>query len=359
MNLSCITPRQIAATCEAAAFGEAGWQDVLRQLADAVGGVRGILLGGNGAGTYSHSCVYNHDPEVADLYNRRYNRHDPRAAPSQLVTVGETRLGQDLAANSELAGTEYFDAISRAGDIADSVFGVISDDPEMGRRTVSLQRGFRHEFFGDGEAALLQEVLPALDTAMRNSLRLARVMAEERIGNYLFYALLDPGMGLQILAGDMESTELRLGSLRITPTTLSSESAALQSAILRAAERARRGRTVTLETAALVLRFDPVPPALEWFCAGEGQVFVTGTRHHRLHAGTGSFFAESFGLTPREAELLGALIQDATMRAAADRLGIAHETARWHAKNICTKTGYPGIKSLVAAARCNDLSHLD
>ena len=56
--------------------------------------------------------------------------------------------------------------------------------------------------------------------------------------------------------------------------------------------------------------------------------------------------------------MLAALCVEDTVSLAAVRLGMATETARWHAKNICAKTGHAGVRRLVDAARANDLSNL-
>ncbi|MGB3166360.1 MAG: hypothetical protein WBA68_06230, partial [Alteraurantiacibacter sp.] len=256
-------PDAVARICEAATFGDACWSTVLEEVAAGAGGSRGILLGGNGAGRYTYSCVFNHDPDVARSYNERYNRYDPRAEPSRGVKPGETRLGQALMANAAIAHTEYFDAISVAGDVADSVFGVISNDFEMGRRTVSVQRGFAQEFFGAGEAEYVQAVLPVLETAMRQSLRVARVMAEERGGEDVLYGLLGASFDLQML-GDGAGAEHRFGELTLGTERLVCRNRELRSAIESAAGIARHGGTANLRCGAASLRFDPVPPALAW-----------------------------------------------------------------------------------------------
>ncbi|WP_340588451.1 helix-turn-helix transcriptional regulator [Erythrobacter alti] len=345
-------------TCEAAAFGDTAWTDVLKQVAASMGGIRGILLGGNDAGSYSYSCTFNIDEDVARSYNHHYNRFDPRAAPSMRVPVGETRLGQALVPNSSIAKTEYFDAISRAGDIADSVFGVISNDLEMGRRTISLQRGFSQEFFGRNEAAKLRELLPALDAAMRNSLRVTRALADDRGGSDILYGLLDPSLDLHLLAGGEPGSQYRFGKCEIAGGRLVCGNREIMAAIRHAAERARQGISTTLRHGSASFRFDPVPPAIAWYCAGSDQVFLTIARE--VSAGQHDFaiFGESFGLTPKEALVLDSLAQTDTVPQAAQILGISVETARWHVKNICAKTGHPGAQKLVEAARANDLSNL-
>ena len=350
--------KELAKTCEAAGFGDVAWSDVLQKIALAVDGRRGILLGEHDVGRYTYSCIFNHDPTVAAAYNRHYNRLDPRAAPSLEVGVGETRLGQDLMPNAAISHTEYFDAISRAGNISDSVFGVISDDAELGRRTISLQRSFEQEFFGEEEAALLRALLPRLETALRNSLRVARVMAEERGDGLVLYALLDTELNLRLLPGSDAHGDFALGPVEIAGDRLGCNNERLRAAILSAVERGMRGESASIDIDTAALRFDPVPEALQWLCDGRGEVFLTIARTQLAQDANLVVFAEGNNLTPRERSVLEALVMHHAIPDAAEALGISTETARWHAKNICTKSGHRGVSRLVEAARRGDLSNL-
>ena len=359
MGNGAATPETIAKTCEAAAFGDVSWAQALADIAGGVGGIRGILLGANGSGSYSHSCIYNHDPDVAVEYNSYYNRFDPRTAPSLAVPQGETRLGQALVRNEDIAHTEYFDAISLRGDIADSVFGAITHDAEVGRRTISIQRSFSQDFFGESEARFLAACLPALDACMRQSLRVARIMAQERCGDAIAYGLLGQQLEIELLGGAELAEEWRAGPLSIRDGRLVCGNRALKSALSRAASNARSGQSASLRCGAVSLRVDPVPAQLQWFCSGGQQVFVTVSRDTRSAEPDFALFAECFGLTPREAAVLAALAAHETLPLAAASLGLATETMRWHAKNICAKTGHHGVRKLVEAARANDLSNLE
>ncbi|WP_271079303.1 helix-turn-helix transcriptional regulator [Aurantiacibacter sp. MUD61] len=351
-------PDRLVKSVEAAGFGDASWADVLETLAHSVGGVRGILLGGSGAARYSYSCIFNHDPDVAKAYNRHYNRFDPRAQPSLRVAVGQTRLGQELMPNSAISHTEYYAAISEAGDIADSVFGVISNDPEMGRRTISLQRSFSQDFFDTRDALLLKALLPLLGGAMRSSLRVGRILAEERGDETILYGLVDSDLSLTFLPGSEPDSPMLTGPLRFGRDRLTCGLPALRNALIAAIAEAQSARSTTVRAGAVSLRFDPVPSALHWYRSGRTQVFFTLSRDSaRAHDSSG-LFAESFGLTPGETKVLEALMREGGVRPAAGALGMSVETARWHAKNICAKTGHAGVRKLVDAARANDLSNL-
>jgi DNA-binding CsgD family transcriptional regulator len=57
-----------------------------------------------------------------------------------------------------------------------------------------------------------------------------------------------------------------------------------------------------------------------------------------------------FDLTPTEADLVGLLSDGHDLRSAGDRLGIRHETARTHVKNVFIKTGVRRQSQLVRLA---------
>lgn len=66
--------------------------------------------------------------------------------------------------------------------------------------------------------------------------------------------------------------------------------------------------------------------------------------------GIGDIFAQTYGLTPAEDRVFAALFQGLTLREAADRQGVAIETARTHLAHIFAKAGVRRQSELIRAA---------
>ena len=353
------TPQRLAELCHRASFGQAGWEEVLAELVRWLDADKAMLLMKNEGGRYAYSLSLNHNPDSLEAYNRHYNRLDPRAEDSLQTPVGQARLGQHFTSNDSIRHTEYFHEISLKGDVADSVHGILADNAETGRQTISIQRGFAKPYFDTEQAEKLQAVLPTLALALRNSLRTAWLLGEAQPGELVHYALVDRGLNLQSLELSLASQDQRRwGDLELIDGRLACSNGGFRRALERAVDAALKKRETRLRRSGLAIAVSPLPPALSWAAMGGELAFLAINRETAAVEGA-SVFAESFGLTAREAEVLVALCESGTAREAAIRLGLSHETVRWHAKNICSKTGHGGARELVAAARANDLSNLE
>ncbi|MBX7456785.1 hypothetical protein K3152_00850 [Qipengyuania sp. 1NDH17] len=326
------------------------WDALLQDLAEWVGGSKAMLLGAEEAGPYRHSATWNLAPEPLASYNNYYNRFDPRRKFALFTPVHHCQLGQQYVANDTIEGTEYFDAINVRGDVKDSVHGVIASDREIGRRTISIQRGFREEFFGQAEAARLAAVLPMLEAAMRDSIRFSRSLAGQMSGEGYCYLVVDPARRVVFSDAD-EGGQLSAGnSLSLLGGQLTSGDERIDMAIERAIRSAIGGTALHLDIAGLELSFSRVPGSLGWL-ADDDHCFLAIVPKPDLTQTRTDLFAIAHGFSAREKEILSVLLGEDDLRNAAEKAGLTYETLRWHVKNMQQKSGIQRRDAMLAAAR--------
>ena len=69
-------------------------------------------------------------------------------------------------------------------------------------------------------------------------------------------------------------------------------------------------------------------------------------------------FAEAYGLTSRERDIIQIVASSGNLRASADELGISYETLRTHMKHVYEKTNFRTVNDVIQAVRTGDLSNL-
>lgn len=348
-----INSDQIAILCRNASYGDYPWDRLLADIAEWVGGDRAMFLHSTTGGGYNHSLAYNHDPELQKLYNEHYCYIDPRAQKSLNFQVGETQTGQQILPNESFKHTQYFSDVTVRADVKDSVHGVISDDSELGRRAISIQRSFKSEFFGEAEVEKLKFVMPLLDQAFRDSLRVAPILARQEASQALVYGLIDPGLHLHFFDGqDFRPDE----TLHIDPIShkLLVANEMLGRVFPDLIREAAGGRRHRIRLANSTMSLTPVPFALGWVGVDEVAFFVMSKPEIMADA---KLFASAFGLTQREGQILNQLLINPDREEICAQLGISNETLRWHIKNMLSKSGYATGTDLIHAARHNNLSN--
>ena len=339
----------LAARCEAASFGDYVWSALLQDIAEWVGGSKAMLLGMPGNGPYRRSVDWNHDQVAMERYNSHYNRFDPRAGLSLLTPVHQSQLGQQYVRNEDIEHTEYFEAINRFGDVRDSVHGIIGDDAEFGRQSISIQRGFGEAYFEPVEADRLSALLPILEKALRNSLRAARLLSAHRDPGDFAYLVVDRGLGLKYADhGGCNSGTLGGAALFIARDRLASMDSATLAVVKAAVGKALEGETLSFRLGGASVEVSPLPSPLQWM--GSDSVFLSITRARDAIASRAKLFAAFYGFTERETAILETLMRGVDMRRVGNTIGISYETLRWHVKNMCHKSHYTRRESLVFAA---------
>lgn len=337
--------------CRAAGLGDYDWSLLLREIAEWVGGTKAMFLGIGGSGPYRQTLEWNHDPAALDRYNTRYNMFDPRAPYSRLTPLHFCQLGQQYVRNEEIAQTEYFEAINRFGDVRDSVHGIIGDDAEIGRQTISIQRGFAQEFFSRAEADKLAALLPVIEQAIRDSMRIARVLGASAGRGEFAYLLVDAGLNVQIFEEVGNSAILSNGGpARVDNHRLMFDYEIGETLALDAIRQALEGRNARFRLGPMELAFSPVPAPLHWL-GGSEAVFATVSPYKPRDTSQARLFAAAYNFSEREAEILAVLLRIPDLREAAKRVGVSYETLRWHVKNMCQKCGHDRRGTMLAKAR--------
>ena len=354
--------RALERRCEDAAVGYHQWSELLREVAEWVGGDKAMIMGSANMGPYRHSLTYNHDPEQLDLYNRHFNRHDPRLRYSSLTAPGKCQLGQNYVANRDIHHTEYFNEINVAGDTMDSVHGVLCDDHELGRHAISVQRPFSAEFFGDEELRRLAAILPFLSRALRQSVRITQVLGERVSGDKNANYLIDGDLNLLPLGPEPTDLFAACSAFASVNGKLLFETEAIAETARRAAARSSAGQGIAFEVRAndgsvVRLRFSPLPGFLDWLAPSESCALLNLAVMRQRPDEEILLFSSAFALSDRETDVLCALGNEPDNRGAASVLGMRYETLRWHLKSIFAKTGYARRDELLEAARCCDLTN--
>tara|TARA_R110000824_G_scaffold50894_1_gene141865 strand:- start:918 stop:2006 length:1089 start_codon:yes stop_codon:yes gene_type:complete len=354
----------LAAKCREASIGNYDWADLLADVTVWVGGDKALWLTGDAVGPYQHGLQCGHDPDTLKSYNEGYNALDPRRHQSRDTKPGQAVPGQRYLRNHEVAHTDYFEAINIRGDVKDSCFGVLCDDPAIGRHGISIQRGFREEFFDDDDAERLSAVIPYLTEALRHSISLTRILAHKRSEASGGFGFLDADWNLTELENTASALLNGSDVFACVRGKISCSSPKIKRAFQYAVGKAFSGQYFFFRTLwqdngnskELVLEFAPIPDAARWVAQDRSRILLTVSLERHEFSEIASFFAEVNGLSKKEETLICALLDHDDLRNVASQSKISYETARWHLKSIFAKTGYKRREDLLNAVRQHDLS---
>lgn len=343
--------------CGKAAIGERSWHDVAKGVANWVGGDKAMVLISSPRNAYTSSITFNHNPEAVRRYNDGYNASDPRRHFAMATPVGKCRLGQSYISNDEIKRTAYFNDIALAGDVMDSVHGVVMNNDNV-RVAISVQRGFRLDYFGSNEARRLEAALPMLARNFELSSRLALVANKHPAQSTAESFLVAPNFNLRPLHNNSALRSISCeNKLHLTSDRILFESAAAKKAIGECVNLALSGEHAQFSIDGFVFRFAPLPTNLG-FIANRSELALMTVGPKELPVDIQPF-ARAFDLTKKETSLLQSLLKDRNVRNAANDARMAYETARWHVKNMCSKCLVGSLTDLVDMAKAGDLSRSD
>jgi DNA-binding CsgD family transcriptional regulator/PAS domain-containing protein len=289
-------------------------------------------------------------------YREHFASVDPHVAPMGHAVIGKVGSGEDIGiARTWLERSEFFNDFMRRNGMSSSSLGVVLETDAAGLRaglgSFGLRPGRR---YGKDAIELLSAITPHLQRAIRVAKQLRELDADRRA-----------------LAGALDV--LTTGVVLVDAKRRVIRTNRVAEAILTRADglSVRDGRlcaTRPADTAALEQRIERVGAAPAVDRAFEGYLSVArpsrrrsllvlvaplGTRE-REHLGARAIVLITdpeaapslpadalravFGLTHAEARLAVLLAGGATLREAADQLGMAFNTARHHLRNLLART---------------------
>jgi len=266
---------------------------------------------------------------------------------------------QKMLANETFNQSDYFQDIHVAGDILDSVHGIINRVPGFAQSSISIQRSFKKGFFEKEHERRMQLLMPHLVNAVSLAADLSAQTliqsSSQNAGNKLFF-LVNTDLRFVPLQEGWEELLAQIDGLRIQNGCLLAESG-LEDRLKKVVSRAisigigERFLYPLANTEYCEVQVSPFPEELAnfQFIGMRGQYALLTIDLHRKPSQRGvQIFASSFGLTQKESDLLAEFSRKSILREAAVNVGIAYETARWHMKTILHKTNSLNQADLLA-----------
>ncbi len=298
--------------------------------------------------------------EISQRYVDTYAPTDSRV-PLLAGMIGRIGRGDDVNP-SDFAVSDMYQDLYLKNDIHHDLFAMFGGTA-TGPGAVLIQRSKQAGSFTDNEAARLA----LLASHLKRSLALhgaigARAEASGYLATFIDaidrpIVLLDH-IGRAVFANPRGEPLLRNGRLR---TGTADEANALERAITEAAIAPSGGRPsgpiiVALRRQQEVTRLlvCPLPRGHRLALLGgtaRAVVAVIGLERPVPPGNRSRTLVALFGLTPAEARLADRIAADMSVAEAADALGIARTTARWHLKMLFEKTGTHRQSSLALLLR--------
>ncbi|RJF93138.1 helix-turn-helix transcriptional regulator [Sphingomonas cavernae] len=333
-------------------LAEPPWEDFLRSLANWLGGTYAtLILTAPGTSKPGTIVTPGADPQTAEDYAESFFTSDPfKGLPEGRVTSFTEFLQGDTR------GSAFWrDFLEAAG--GDQILGVDLHFDSGFEARLRVTRDASRADFGSAEKDALQSVVPHLRDALRLFERLQAWGTEHGV-----YRGMVEQMGVAAIILDHEGKVMRTNAV-------AERLLAEKDGVERAGERLRLASIVEhrgLEKLLRSLKADTDPASLPAHRfrierpSGRrdlGAVAKPVTAPAFMRSGAGAALAlfvsdpgqdarpdpeairDLFQLTRMEAMLAAALAGGASLVDAADKLGIAHNTARSHLRSIFAKTG--------------------
>lgn len=340
-----------------AALDERVWPGALQHMANLLGAnCAAVVLNDGGGRLPAYHCV-GYSPELLEAYPSYYRSRDPmldiasRAPPHSVLT------DRMVMAKAELRRLEVHNDFSRACGIDSLAYAVAFRAP--GRTClVTATRSVRAGDFEPEHVRTLGLLLPHLGRAMRVHVRLeeARVRADgaaEALDRLAFGVVLVDRQARVILANRAAEAMLAQGdgigvdASGLHAATLA-QTASLRRLVARTADRAcvaGRGGAMRLDRPSLgrplSVLVAPIGAAAAggWLPEPRPAAIVFMADPEQRHRSPASHLREIYGLTAAEAAVAGAIAAGQGVKDAAEVLGIAPSTVRWHLQRVFEKTG--------------------
>lgn len=336
---------------EAAARPEL-WRETLHDLAVALGG-EGIAIVTT-AGAPEAVCSPGLDALVVDYIGEGWAMNNPRLSrgmPAALSGRMQLATNETLLAPEEIKRHPFNAVLLRRhglGSYVGSLVGSIGNQ----HLAMSVERALDKEPFGGEELEIIEQLLPHFRRAGRLTLQTSLARAQGMLDGLDWIrcgAVLLGHDGTVIGFNDAaqrwigDAVQITFGRIRASHHASDVALQALIAGVSTAgdAHRTRGPAAVKLQRRAGAPVFVSAAPivrtAKEIFRAASAVLLITAP-DEAGPAAAASVLAALYGLTPAEARLAVALSDGASLPQAAERLKIAHETARDRLKAVFTKT---------------------
>ncbi|HKW65973.1 MAG TPA: helix-turn-helix transcriptional regulator [Terriglobales bacterium] len=331
------------------------WPTFLEQFVEVLGiSGAGIVCQDAKRINYGYSVSAGLDPDALRVYHSYYGKLDPQIPPIAQIVTGRIHMGHELCDPGRFRCTEYFNDFAGRYDIS-LYCAVPTSKTADSVEAVTFYTGFHDEKPGIGSLELIRLTIPHLQTALylrrrmidlqvhNSSLESAMDLMEYGIilvnsGRYVLWMnrsaenLLRRADGLSWRGGFLHaSSRIELERLRsllestagiangkgegsggsILVSRKSARPLSVTVAPLSMAESSRTGAT------AVIFVYDPelqVKPPLD-------------------------LLQQGYGLTKAEARLALVLVEGHSLKDAAEKCGVTHNTVRSQLKSIFLKTG--------------------
>jgi DNA-binding CsgD family transcriptional regulator len=307
-----------------------------------------------GSEVHTISVAWNMEPDSGRLYQEHYGSIDVWAMRGRSKPAGYVCTSESLCPSQELASTEiYNDFLVRYG-IVHGMFGLVENRAPRWA-SVSLYRGLSSSEFRTSDLDILNLLIPHIQRAFKLHFQFSELRARsegiEKALNMLATGVVLLGAWGEVLLMNKMAEEvlrqkdgllLKQGKLN---AAVPRESARLLAVIGGATQTGsgnglsaggtilisrERGRALSV-TAAPLREFDLT------FSQRPAAVLFISDPDRRLEL-PADLLQRCYGLTPAEARLAMVLLEGQSLKEAADRSGIARNTAKSQLKSIFLKT---------------------
>ena len=350
---------QVLATIEAiydAGMDEAQWEHALERLATLLGSTATTVAFQDGATRFPAYYSIRYDSNSDRAYAEHYRRVDPILAFASRAPVG-VYTNDMVMPKAELRRTEIHSDFGLANDM-DSVMQAFAFRTPDCAGLIATGRSRRAGDFELEQVETLGLLLPHFERAMRLQLRLRAThiqanSATEALDRLTVGMILTDrraqvvvaNRAAEVLLAQADGIGVDASGLR---GTAPSSTSALRRLIASAADRTRltgRGGALKLDRPSmrgpLLVRVAPLGAAASasWTPEPRPAVMVLVSDPDCARDTLTDELRALYGLTPTEAAVAAAVGEGRGVKEAADALGIAHTTLRWHLQRVFEKTG--------------------
>jgi len=343
--------RRLDDTLGEAVFDPSRWSAVLEPVSVLVGGDGAMLLRSHRR-TPGVPCTPEVEDLVADYFRHGWHVNDLRTRAVPRVMRGEVVTDHDILSAEEMARAPFYTELLQPHGYHWFAVAGFRAGPE--HWAVSVQRRTERGPFAAAQVQPLAGLMPRLGQAASLSQALGRAALDgalRGLDQVAQAALTLDGAG-RVIGSNARAEALFDASVRVADGTLRIADPRAREEVAGLLQPCRAGPAGPVlvprrDRRPLILRVLPVIEAARSpFLGASALLLITDLDAERRP--DPALLAQAFGLTTAEARLAAMLAGGAALDEAADRLGIAVETARSHIKAVFAKTGTGRQGALVA-----------